>query len=53
MYEHLVHGYVAFMTIVKPPSVMPAGGSVWREIVWGYMVKRLSAYGGCLGGNRR
>ena len=23
------------------------------EIVWGYMVKRLSAYGGCLGGNRR
>jgi hypothetical protein len=24
-----------------------------EQIVWGYMVKRLSAYGGCLGGRRR
>ena len=23
------------------------------QVVWGYMVKRLSAFGGCLGGNRR
>ena len=23
------------------------------EVTWGYMVKRLSAYGGCLGGQRR
>jgi hypothetical protein len=32
-------------------------GSVWVETpggaVWGYRVKRLSAYGGCLGGQRR
>ena len=25
----------------------------WRQTFWGYMIKRLSAYGGCLGEERR
>jgi len=26
---------------------------LYPEATWGYMVKRLSAHGGCLGGQRR
>ncbi len=48
-----------FTTKIDVSSINP-GMLHWREnqrhltpTFWGYMVKRISAYGGCLGGNRR
>lgn len=41
------------MVIFVDQALYPWDMAYGPEATWGYMVKRISAHGGCLGGQRR